>query len=90
MVKEAPPFVLKTGNMSASVDSLRVDGKIENVSCQFVIDTGSNITIVRPDVIAGTAAEQMIVPVESSLRTVTGESAPVVGRVLLKFCLGFF
>ena len=31
----------------------------------------------------------MIVPVESSLRTVMGESAPVVGRVLLKFCLGF-
>ena len=39
---------------------------------------------------AGTAAEPMIVPVESSLRTVTGESALVVGRVLLKFCLGFF
>ena len=32
----------------------------------------------------------MIVPVESCLRTVTGECAPVVGRVLLKFCLGFF
>ena len=43
--KEAPPFVLKTGNMSASVDSLRVDGK--KVFCQFVIDTGSSITLVR-------------------------------------------
>ena len=27
---------------------------------------------------------------ESSLRTVTGESAPVIGRVILKFRLGFF
>lgn len=36
--KEAPPFVLKTGNMSALVNSQRVDGKIEsNISCQFLI-----------------------------------------------------
>jgi hypothetical protein len=67
-----------------------VNGKIEGIPCQLVIDTGSNITIVRPDVIAGTAIEQTIVPGESSLRTVTGESAPVIGRVMLKFRLGFF
>ena len=76
--------------MSSSVDSLRVNGKIEGIPCQLVIDTGSNITIVRPDVIAGTAIEQTIVPGESSLRTVTGQSAPVIGRVMLKFRLGFF
>lgn len=29
--KEASPFALKTGNISATVDSLRVDGKIEGV-----------------------------------------------------------
>lgn len=32
-------------------DTLLVDAKIEGRWCKCVVDTGSNITIVRPDVI---------------------------------------
>ncbi len=37
--------------MSAANDSLWVEGRIQGVLCQCVIDTGSNITIVRPDIL---------------------------------------
>ncbi len=47
----APTFIVKTGKILNLTDSLRVQGEIEDVACQFVVDTGSNITIVRPDVV---------------------------------------
>ena len=87
---EAPPFVLKTGSISALGDSLKVEGEIEDVVCQFIIDTGSNITIVRPNILKDVKFEQKIVPVETYLRTVTGETAPVSGRAKLKFRVGDF
>lgn len=67
---------------------MRIDGEIEGVTCQLVIDTGSNFTIVRPDIIKEAKVEGKIIPIDTSLRTVTGESAPVVGRANLRFRLG--
>ena len=56
-------------------DTLLVDAKIEGRWCKCVVDTGSNITIVRPDVIELRSGK--ILPTETVLRTVTGETAPV-------------
>ena len=53
-----------------------------------MVDTGSNITIVRPDVVKDEILRNKISPVGSFLRTVTGERAPVIGRACLKFRLG--
>ena len=50
------------------------------------MDTGSNITIVRPDVIEASSAK--IMPTKTVLGTVTGETAPVQGRGLLRVTLG--
>ena len=48
-------------------------------SCRITIDTGSNISIIRPDVLS--EQEQMYIqPVSQSIRTVTGEKAPVQGK----------
>jgi hypothetical protein len=33
------------------MDSLIVSGEVEGVPCEMIIDTGSNITIVRPDIL---------------------------------------
>ena len=41
-------------------------------------DMGSNILIVRPDILQGTNVS--IHPVKSSLRTVTGATPPIHGR----------
>ena len=51
------------------------------------MDTGSNIFIVRPDVLGG-ASQKMIEPVDSCLRTVTGEHAPIHGRGQLQLGIG--
>jgi len=51
------------------------------------VDTGSNISIVRPDVLCG-ASQELIQPVTSCLRTVTGEHAPIHGRGQLQLGIG--
>ena len=76
--------------MSAVNDSLWVEGRIQEVLCRCVIDTGSNITIVRPDILGKNGTPVEVNPVEGCLRTVTGETAPVIGRARLRFRIGTF
>ena len=76
--------------MSAVSDSLWVEGRIQEVLCRCVIDTGSNITIVRPDILNKMGTQVEINPVDSCLKTVTGETAPVIGRTRLRFRIGTF
>ncbi len=65
--------------MQGFTDSSVVSGRVEGASCDMVIDTGSNITILRPDVLkrASKDADIDVHPVNSLLRTVTGETTPV-------------
>ena len=51
------------------------------------MDTGSNISIVRPDILSG-ASQELVRPVNSCLRTVTGEQAPIHGRGQLQLGIG--
>ena len=55
------------------MDSLIVRGSIEGAICNMVIDTGSNITILRPEVLARVSKDIDIDvhPVDSLLRTVS-------------------
>ena len=75
-----PPYVLKTGTMHAGSNSISVEGKIGGTPCDMTVDTGSNITIVRSDVANRVEETLMIVPVNTCLRTVSGETIPVQGR----------
>ena len=82
--------ILKTGMMRGFTDSLIVHGTIEAASCDMVIDTGSNITILRPDVLGRVSKDIDIDvhPVDSLLRTVTGETTPVRSRGKLALQIG--
>jgi hypothetical protein len=73
--------------MQGIADSLIVSGSIEGANCDMVIDTGSNITILRPDVLGRVSKDVDIdvQPVDSLLRTVTGETTPVQSRGKLAF-----
>ena len=51
------------------------------------MDTGSNISIVTPDVLQGVSRD-VIRPVNSCLRTVTGERAPIHGKGQLQLRIG--
>ncbi len=83
----APKFVYKTGSLSHAGDGLVVQGSINRQRCRITIDTGSNISIVRPDVLGDTIA-RTIQPVTSCLKTVTGEQAPIGGRAKLMLQIG--
>ena len=78
--------------MQGFMDSLVVSGRVEGASCDMVIDTGSNITILRPDVLkrASKDADVDVHPVNSLLRTVTGETTPVRSRGKLAIQIGNF
>ena len=59
-----------------------VSGSIEGVNCDMVVDTGSNITIVRPDVLERVIKDVGVdvQPADKLLRTVTGETTPIIGQ----------
>ena len=66
--------------MLHGLDNLSVAGTVEEHSCQFtIIYTGSNISIIRPDILPE-QKQTFIQPVSQSLRTVTGEKAPTLGK----------
>ena len=67
-------------------ESLLVEANIEGRWCKCVVDTGSNITIVRPDMIE--LSSVMIQPTKTEIRTVAGGTVPVRGHGKLKITIG--
>ena len=54
-------------------------GSVAGWQCHITVDTGSNITLVRPDVLAQSSSVVNIQPVNNKLWTVTGKTAPIHG-----------
>ena len=54
-------------------------GSVEEHPCHFTIDTGSNISIIRPDVLSE-QKQTHIQLVSQSVHTVTGEKVPIQGK----------
>ena len=85
----APKVVFKTGSIYNACDSLIVTGSINGRSCDVTIDTGSNISILRPDILTIKDGPD-IQPVQSCLQTVTGEKAQIHGKGELQLTIGDF
>ena len=79
--------VYKTGTIFGPCNSVWAHGTIQGKDCRITIDTGSNISIVRPDVLQR-GTKTSIQPVSSCLRTVTGEKAPIHGKSDLQVGIG--
>lgn len=62
-------------------------GTINGASCEITLDTGSNISIVRPDILKDVSSD-LLQPVHSYIRTVTGEQAPIHGKGQLQLGIG--
>ena len=62
-------------------------GSIDGYPCHITIDTGSDISVVRPDILSREKRDSLK-PVTSYLRTVTGERAPIHGRCELMVKVG--
>ena len=78
--------------MQGFTNSLVISGNIEGASCDMVIDTGSSITILRPNILQRVSkdADIDVHLVNCLLRTVTGEIMPVRSRGKLALQLGNF
>ena len=60
-------------------------GEVNGKQCYITVDTGSNMSIVRPDFIGREISTQL----EGCwMRTVTGERAPIRGREELQLTIG--
>ena len=62
-----------------------MEGLVNNQQRRIIIDTGSNVSIVRPDVVGETVS---MVQAHSYLRTVSGERAPIHGTMMLDITIG--
>ena len=78
-----PQVVLITGTLTHKEESLTGTGHIEGVPSPMVVDTGANITIVRPDVLTK-QLRTSVQATSSVLKTATGETATVHGKLPLK------
>ena len=78
--------------MQGFADSLVVVGAIEGVLCEMIIDTDSNITVVRPDVLKRVSKNEVldVHAVESCLKTVTGETTAVRSHGRVNIQVGNF
>lgn len=72
------------------MNSLSVTGSVAGNPCEMIIDTGSNITIIRPDVLrrCGESTSSGLQPVNGSVKTVTGDTTPIRSKGKLKILIG--
>ena len=87
---DAPSKVYKTGSGLGPSYGLVTPGSVGGSSCILTVDTGSNISIVHPEILQRSSIRATIQPVESQLRTVTEETAPILGRTSVQLTVGSF
>ena len=80
-------FDFKTGSIYGNSGSLIITGTINGKPCDMTIDTGSDISIVREDVLSEDTWEQ-IQSAQEWLRTATGEREPLRGVSQLQLGIG--
>ena len=87
------PVILMAGTLFRNEGSITVRGVIEGVFCPLVVDTGANVTVVRPDVL-DTQTLSRLQASTSLLKTATGKSTDVRGKLILllklvehKYCI---
>ena len=74
--------MLMTGQLSHKEGSLTVNGDIEGVMCPMVVDTGSSVTVIRPDLLSKQTLSRLRAT-NNVLKTATGETAKVCGKLRL-------
>ena len=67
-----------------------VCAKVENVPLTFLVDTGSNVSILNRSVYEKLSAEarNLVQSTNKKLMTVTGETTPFIGRAVLNLEIG--
>ena len=82
-----PQVMLMTGQLSHKEGSLTVNGDIEGVMCPMVVDTGSSVTVIRPDLLSKQTLSRLRAT-NNVLKTATGETAEVCAKLRLWVRIG--
>ena len=85
-IKAPEKSFFKSGSVRTATDGLTLMGTVGGKTCNLTIDTGSNISIVRPDVLDNPG--EMMQASSNCLRTVTGDTAPIQGHGELEVGVG--
>ena len=83
----APNLAFNTGTLVGPGTGLTVSGTIDGYECNLTVDTGSDISIVHPDILQDQKVKTLQ-PVTPSFRTVTGQKAQMKGRCNLTVRIG--
>jgi hypothetical protein len=78
--------LFKAVSVRRAVDGLTLIGTVAGKACKLTVDTGSTISIVRPDLLANIGGT--LCPSTSYLRTVTGDCTPIQGCGKLRVGVG--
>ena len=82
-----PDLTVHTGTLIGPGTGLSVAGSIGGYDCNFTVDTGSDISIVHPDVVQDHKVDTLQ-PVTPCFKTVMGQKAPTKGRCNLIVKIG--
>ena len=80
-----PQFTLNAPGQGPH-DSLIAEGRIQGKTCRVNIDTGSSVTIARPDIFTGQPARKP--SRDYVLQTASGETIPVLKESFVELTLG--
>ncbi|KAK0140088.1 hypothetical protein N1851_022974 [Merluccius polli] len=80
----SPELVVVVGRTCVG-DFCHVPVTVEGVPCSALVDTGSTVTLIRPDVVPGWT---QLEPTTVQLRTVTGRLAPMRGKGMMTLTVG--
>ncbi|KFM76841.1 hypothetical protein X975_19818, partial [Stegodyphus mimosarum] len=86
---EKPCFkALKTSAVSSNSNGLSINGHIDGVPCNMIIDTGANVTIIRKDLAPLFKDKLIWTPSCVTLQTASGEEMDVEGKLNVNITLG--
>lgn len=71
-------------------DGYFVSACVQNMPLTFLVDTGSNVTIIRKSLLENWPQEKLpaLEPVNTQLVTATGECSPFYGKANIELTLG--
>ncbi|GBL91046.1 hypothetical protein AVEN_70446-1, partial [Araneus ventricosus] len=80
-LNKSPEEGLKVSTLSGGENGLYLKGSICDIPCLFLVDTGTNITLLRAD-LAHKVKERLIYTAPNlTLKTATGEKAKIQGKL---------
>lgn len=72
---------------AASLHELRLNGRVDGVECDFLIDTGATHSVMHSKMLEPRTRHK-IQPCHALIRSVSGETIPVLGRVQVNIQIG--